>query len=237
MSVEEAKPVPAPGTAIDMLLRPDQKGWNVLQLARLEASKQSARFLLKHMVTAKPFPAGRQLLEYAVNLALEDARDTDHYLEFGVASGRTINCIADVSKRKVYGFDSFDGLPEDWTFAYPKGRFAGQLPKVRDNVELVVGWFTDTLPKFAAGLPKDATVGFLHVDCDLYSSTVTVLWQLAPFMRDGTVIVFDEYFNYVGWKQHEHKAFKEFLKTFGYRAEYLAFVPVHQQVAVRIHKL
>ena len=105
-----------------------------------------------------------------------------------------------------------------------------KLPKVRDNVKLVKGWFNETLPPFL----KEHTgkVGFLHVDCDLYSSTAFVLAQLKDWIRKGTVIVFDEYFNYPGWKQHEHKAFGEFSGETGLEFRYDSFVPSHQQLCV-----
>ena len=93
-------------------------------------------------------------------------------LEFGVYSGNTINHIASMTPQKVFGFDSFEGLPEDWRADFPKGRFAAALPAVRDNVELVVGWFDATLPGFLAR--ETNPISLLHVDCDLYSSTKTI---------------------------------------------------------------
>ena len=77
-------------------------------------------------------------------------------------------------------------------------------------------------------------IALLHIDCDLYSSTDYVLSTLKPAIRSGTVIVFDEYFNYPGWKQHEHKAFEEFISRSGSTFKYDSFVPGHQQVCVVI---
>ena len=69
------------------------------------------------------------------------------WLEFGVASGNTINYISKFTNEKVYGFDSFEGLPEKWRDGFDKGAFnrGGYLPKVNDNVELIKGWFNETL--------------------------------------------------------------------------------------------
>jgi hypothetical protein len=155
-------------------------------------------------------------------------------MEFGVFSGNTINLIADkLSGDKVYGFDSFQGLPERWTPGAGAGHFAREgLPQVRDNVELVVGWFDRTLPAFLES--RTQNVSFLHIDCDLYSSTQIVLTQLRRRIVPGTVIVFDEYFNYPDWKRHEFLAFQEFINSQQLRYEYIGLVPCYEQVAVRI---
>ena len=75
-------------------------------------------------------------------------------------------------------------------------------------------------------------VAFLHVDCDVYSSTVDVLRGLAERFQPGTVIVFDEYFNYPGWERHEFKAWQEFISE--RRVEYAYLGYARQQVALRI---
>jgi predicted O-methyltransferase YrrM len=104
---------------------------------------------------------------------------------------------------------------------------------VRDNVELIVGWFDKTLPTFAES-HKTESLALLHVDCDLYSSTKTIFALLAGHVVPGTVIVFDEYFNYPGWPLHEYKAFQEFVSLRKIKYEYIGLVPSHQQVAVRV---
>jgi hypothetical protein len=154
-------------------------------------------------------------------------------LEFGVATGSTINHLALQTSDKVYGFDSFQGLPEDWRPDHLAGLFRRtDLPAVRPNVELMVGWFEDTLPGFVSAHPEP--VSLLHIDCDLYSSTKTILYYLSHKIIRGTVIVFDEYLNYVGWRSHEYKAFQEFIGATGLNYRYVGMVPNHQQVAVQI---
>jgi len=144
----------------------------------------------------------------------------DLALEFGVWSGTSISKIAYMMPWKygVYGFDSFEGLPEHWRDGYDAGSFArdqGSLPAVPNNVKLIKGWFNETLPAFCQeqkDLKKKA--GFLHIDCDIYSSTVTIFDELtkADLIADGCVVVFDELFNYEGYEEHELKAFKEWLE-------------------------
>jgi hypothetical protein len=131
-------------------------------------------------------------------------------LEFGVASGSTIRCLAEsepLCARTIYGFDSFKGLPEAWA-NYPAGHFACDIPQVPDNVELVVGRFEKTLLPFLATHRGDAAL--IHIDCDLYSSTCIVLDYLTPRIVPGTVIVLDEFWIVTDQEQF---AFNEWLET------------------------
>jgi hypothetical protein len=127
-------------------------------------------------------------------------------LEFGVASGATINYLATtyaLRGRRLYGFDSFSGLPEPWA-DYPIGHFACEPPAVAPNVELVVGLFAETLPPFLA--QHEGSAALVHLDADLYSSTKTVLELLTPRIVPGTVLAFDEFYIVL---DHEQRAFEE----------------------------
>ena len=156
-------------------------------------------------------------------------------VEFGVCSGNTINHIASLlPAQKIYGFDSFEGLPEEWRPGFGKGAFARPtLPTVLNNVDLVVGLFDRTLPAFLY-THTDQEVALLHVDCDLYSSTQLIFNQLKNRIVPGTIIVFDEYYNFPGWEMHEFRAFKEFVELNRIHYDYIGLVPGHQQVAIRI---
>lgn len=158
------------------------------------------------------------------------------YLEFGVFSGLTINHIAGQVDKPVYGFDSFEGLPERWRDNLGAGHFkVNELPKVRENVTLVKGWFDQTLSKFLETHPGQ--VSFLHVDCDLYSSTQTIFTCLASRIKPGTVIVFDEYFGYPGWREGEFKAFQEFVAREHLGFKYLSYNRKGEQVSIKIVSL
>jgi hypothetical protein len=156
-------------------------------------------------------------------------------MEFGVFTGTTINYIAKkLPQFDIAGFDSFEGLPEFWRDGFDKGFFTTPLPAVEKNVTLVKGWFDQTLPEFEK---KDSRkIAYLHIDCDLYSSTKTIFSCLGDKIVEGTVIVFDEYFNYPGWMEGEFKAFMEFLAETGKQYEYLTYNNRHEQVAVVITK-
>jgi len=135
-------------------------------------------------------------------------------LEFGVASGATINhlaCSHALRERRVYGFDSFCGLPEPWGH-YPVGHFACDPPVVARNVELVVGLFAETLPPFLA--QHEGTCALIHLDADIYSSTRTILEALDARIVSGTVFELDEYFI----EGSEQRAFTEWLTQTNRRA-------------------
>ena len=110
------------------------------------------------------------------------------------------------------------------------------MPKFESNVIVQKGWFDKSLPKFKTEFTDN--VAFLHVDCDLYSSTKTIFEQLGDRIVDGTIILFDEYFNYPFWEHHEYKAFDEFIKESGLNYEYLCYTSktFGSKVAVRIIK-
>lgn len=155
--------------------------------------------------------------------------------EFGVYSGRTIQILArHFPELTVHGFDSFCGLPEDWTGSKEaQGTFdaGGRPPTLQvDNVELHVGWFEDSVPQFARSTTEPFR--FVHMDADLYSSTKTVFDHLPDRFVEGTVIVFDEYFGYHGWRHHEHKAFTEFLDETNMTFEAVGIG--HMNLAVRL---
>lgn len=127
-------------------------------------------------------------------------------LEFGVAGGHTLRRIVEAmpAGSRVVGFDSFDGLPEDWREGFAAGTFR-TVPPVVLGAELVAGLYADTLPGWE--VPDDITL--VHIDCDLYSSTRTVLEHIGPHLAPGCLIVFDEFHGYPGAGDHEARAWQE----------------------------
>ncbi len=159
-------------------------------------------------------------------------------LEFGVFKGKTITLIGQNHSGPVYGFDSFQGLPGDWVQGNYKVARKGKrdlgekLPVVPANVQLIKGWFDQTLLPFLKDHP--GPVAFAHIDSDLYSSAQFVLNHL-PF-QNGSVIVFDEYFNYPGWEDGEYKAFQEFLSSRPeIKATCIGYCDTSNQAAFQLH--
>jgi len=169
------------------------------------------------------------------------------WLEFGTYSGNTINYISKFTNDKVYGFDSFEGLPEKWRDGYDKGCFNknGNLPEVNSNVELIKGWFNETVLNFIQTHNKK--VSFIHMDADLYSSTKYVLDTLKDYIDTDCIIVFDELVNYPGFDGDtgELKAFYEFITENKVDYEWIGMngTPTgmtdhhHEIVAVVIHSI
>jgi predicted O-methyltransferase YrrM len=226
------------GSRLDLLegaLRSDLRAWerrnrrDILTAADWDATTTSAAFWSRELSESTAHFAKEDTLRAALARAPREGL----YLEFGVASGRTLRTIAEVAPAgTAFGFDSFEGLPEHWRNGFPTGAFAQQaLPRV-PGAELVVGWFDETLPGFLEAHPEP--VAFLHLDADLYSSTRTVLEALAPRLREGTVVLFDEYFNFPGWEEHEHRAWTEFVERTGLTFEYLGFTADDEQLSVRL---
>jgi hypothetical protein len=156
------------------------------------------------------------------------------WLEFGVFRGCSLNHLAKIKpNEKFFGFDSFEGLPEDWDSDNLKGAFNlnGNIPigaitgsnqgTIYDtrptintvpweaNVTLVKGWFNETLPPFLQQHKEN--IDFIHFDADLYSSTKTVFDLVSSRIISGTMIMFDEHCDYPTYREHEIKAFAEFL--------------------------
>lgn len=146
-------------------------------------------------------------------------------LDLGVYKGASTRALASIfPDHHIHGFDSFEGLPEDWSHAM-KGQFGeikGALPDMPANVTLYKGWFDQTLPEWAE---KNAgcKISLLRVDCDIYSSTKTIFQEVGKFLEVGSWICFDELIGYYGWQEHEYKAFMEFIEETGFEYEYVAY--------------
>lgn len=205
---------------------------NLLFELQVRARADSADYVEAHMTDALVFEDGDAFLRDCLARAPAGA-----VLEFGVANGRSITVLAEAlgQGQIVHGFDSFEGLPEDWSgHVERRGAFGrrGSLPKVPANVRLYKGWFKDSIGPWLAANP--GPVSFIHVDCDIYSSTRDVLWSLRERLQVGSIVVFDEYFNYPNWRQHEARALKEFVAEFGVGYRYIAFTARNGAVAIEI---
>ncbi len=157
-----------------------------------------------------------------LRFAMEERIRGGMILEFGVFKGASIRFLASLTHEPIFGFDSFEGLPEDWTLGYPKGTFdlSRKGPRVPPNVSLITGWFADTVDGFLE--ENGGWVSFLHMDVDLYASNFFVLQRLRNRIRPGTLIVFDEYLCFHDVGLGELRAFQVFIAETGFTYEYLA---------------
>lgn len=162
-----------------------------------------------------------------------------HYFEFGVAGGYSFrwwvgHCNNPGSA--FFGFDTFEGLPEDWHF-FKKGDMAYNVPTLEDpRARFVKGIFQDSLPPFLEEY-RDThratqVTRVLHMDADLYSSTLFALTAMAPYLRGGDIILFDEF----NVPNHEFAAWNEFVKCYYIKYEVLGAVNNFYQTCFKIIK-
>lgn len=202
---------------------------SIYQARQHRALISTMEYVEKYMPHVASVKCKPELLTRAFGMA--DVSGDRLVCEFGVFKGESINHVAKLTPKKLYGFDSFEGLAEEWGDTWKKGDFlVPRMPSVRDNVTLVKGWFNETLPKFLKENP--GKVGFLHVDCDLYSSCKTIFELMESRLVPGTVIVFDEFFNYPQWEDGEFKAFQEFLAKTKLSCEFIGYNRNGEQAAV-----
>jgi hypothetical protein len=142
------------------------------------------------------------------------------YLEFGVYTGETTRYWSNKLLQpdaRLHGFDSFEGLPEEWADHAPGKIFnaSGQVPIIADpRVQFFKGWFDQVLPNYV--VPEHDLL-IMIMDADLYSSTSCALHHMRRYVRPGTLIYFDEMHHV----EHEPRAFDEFM-----RKNSLTFRPV-----------
>jgi O-methyltransferase len=157
-----------------------------------------------------------------------------HYLEFGVASGASFSWWLNENKNDhslFFGFDTFEGLPEDWHF-HKKGDFNHDVPALADKRGIFVkGLFQDTLYKFLEEYRKnEQATRVLHLDADLYSSTLFALTMMAPYLKKGDILFFDEF----NIPNHEFAAWNDFVRSYYIKYEVVGAVNNFYQTCFKI---
>lgn len=158
---------------------------------------------------------------YGLGTAVKYQRFEGDWAEFGVYDGTTANALLPHlgPDSTFHLFDSYEGLAREWS-GLPAKSFRLETPPVFTDERVVMhnGWFSDTVSQAL----EDSTLAFIHMDCDLYESTLDALWSLPP-LREHTLILFDEYVHNLGGKpvDDEHRAFTEWVEDNGYKWKYL----------------
>jgi O-methyltransferase len=157
------------------------------------------------------------------------------YLEFGVYRGDSLRSwIAGIShpNSRFVGFDTFTGLPERWRPTEPAGHFNadGITPDIKDpRCSFEVGLFQDTLPAFVARTNLTGRL-VINLDADMFTSTLFVLTTLAPYLKSGDLVFFDEF----SCPLDEFRAFEEFVRSFRVKYEVIAAVYGYTRVCIKI---
>jgi hypothetical protein len=177
----------------------------------------------------------KKIREYAIKKSLEnDPRLEKYYIEFGVYSGSSINYFSNfIMPKNIYGFDSFEGLKEDWLGTnVAKGTFNlnKKIPKLNKNVIPIVGWIQDTLESFLKEMTNK--INFVHIDVDTYETSKFVLEKIKPYLFKGSIILFDELYNFTGWDVGEYKSLIETFNDNEYK--FLSFAKDGRQAVIQI---
>jgi hypothetical protein len=184
------------------------------------------------------YPDRLKLYEHVVQEFGLDQKPVQ-YLEFGVAGGTSFAWWVKANHHpdsRFHGFDTFEGLPEDWHF-FKKGAFSFDIPFMDDPRGVFIkGLFQHTVFKFlgdwAAKTDQAAYTRVMHMDADLYSSTLFALTSLAPYLREGDIIFFDEF----NIPNHEFAAWLDFTRSYYLHYEVLGAVNNFYQVAMKVTK-
>lgn len=171
---------------------------------------------------------------YEFLIEREQLNSAIDYLEFGVSKGKSFRWwVKKITnpEAKFYGFDTFTGLPEDWGH-FKKGAMSNgnEPPNIEGNRhQFYQGIFQDTLFKFLKNYQSGKRM-VIHMDADLYSSTLFVLTSLSPYLKKGDIILFDEF----NVPLHEYKAFNNWVSSFYINYEVLGEVNNFYQMAIKI---
>ncbi len=157
------------------------------------------------------------------------------FYEFGVWRASSFKYLIK-SFKKGYGFDTFEGLPEDWNVggrSEKKGSYSsdGMIPKIKGG-EFVKGKFEDTLPLFFSKSRPIASV--MNFDADLYSSTICALNYSKRVMNKDTILIFDEFLMNESWENDEFKALNEFCSLNNLSYQVIAISFYTKQVAIKL---
>ena len=187
-----------------------QKELSIESIVNENSTRENYEHFKEIFKTTVLFREPWEIRAYAIENSISNDKQKElFFLEFGVYKGASTNFFSKYVK-KLYAFDSFEGLREDWEgSSQGKGAFNlnKKIPKLNSNIEPIVGFVQDTLDDFLK--KHNPKINFVHLDMDTYPSTKYALERLKPFFNKDAIIIFDELYNYPGWKGGEYKALKE----------------------------
>ena len=180
-----------------------------------EVSKACYEEFKENFKNSFVFSSDNSIREFAINRAIKKFDKNNLFLEFGVYKGESINLFAKNLKKndgKIYGFDSFQGLKDEWIIQsyHSEGTFdlKNKKPKTQENVELIGGWVEKTVENFLKKHPEKK-IAFVHFDMDTYSSTAFVIKKINNHLQPDAILLFDNYYAFPNWQNYEHKALLE----------------------------
>lgn len=206
---------------------------NTLSLTKWIAGQDKMNIRNDFYTFKRDYPKRYKLYRY-VSERFDLHNNPFDYFEFGVAEGHSFRWWVSQSSHndcRFFGFDTFEGLPEAWG-TFDRRDMAASLPLIDDTrVKFFKGLFQDTVPGFLKGLDqKDERMKIIHLDADLFSSTLFALTSIAPFLRKGDILLFDEF----NVPNHEFLAFMMFTESYYIKTKLIGAVNNYLQVALII---
>ncbi len=185
----------------------------------------------KHMEKVPLFRRGDHIREYSFKRLIQNFPNQNYLIiQLGVHDGKNSKHYSYLVKKfkctcKIIGFDSWDGLSEDWT-GMTKGRDKGsqliEKPKPPDFCIYKKGNTSTELKKFLTKQSKKS-INMVHFNLDTYTPTKSCLDLLKPFLNKGTILIFDDFYGYPGWSMHENKAFEKFIIKSQIKYKFICF--------------
>lgn len=226
-----------PGGWLGFMSHPALFFYNVLGMTRFISESRRKKLLINDYFTWKRDHNRRYDMYRAVSDAYGLHQAAVDYLEFGVAGANSIKWWLGENKNtdsRFHGFDTFEGLPEDWDASFKKGAMSFNMPQLDDQrARFYKGLFQDTLGPF---LQSNALVAgrkkIIHLDADLFSSTLFALSMLSEHLKPGDIVFFDEF----NVPNHEYYALRIFEKTFYREFKLIGAVNNYYQTAFEVVK-
>ena len=223
-----------PHIFLGFFLKPMLFAYNTLSLSKW-ISKQDSKGIYNDFYSLKRDYSKRYSLYQNILDTQELANSPIDYLEFGVSQGHSFRWWVNANKNsdsKFFGFDTFEGLPEAWGVLYKKGDMNAAIPNIDDKrVEFIKGLFHETFNNFTKSHDlASERIRVIHLDADLFSSTLFILTSIAPFLKKGDILLFDEF----NVPNHEFMAFQYFTQSFYIKTKLIGAVNNYLQVAFQI---
>lgn len=220
-----------PHILLGFLIKPFGFVANAISLAKWVAKQPKNGIYKDRFSLFRNYDRRYNLYEFVIdkeNLKNEDLI----YLELGVCTGASFRWWMKNNfnhNSRFYGFDTFEGLPESWGIFFKSGDMQSKSPELTDERgEFIKGLFQDTLPIFLKNneqLKHKRKV--IHLDADLFSSTIFSLAVLYPYLQKGDILFFDEF----NVPNHEFLAYKIFTESFYVNLELLGYVNNYYQTS------
>jgi|SRR6185436_10326627 len=222
-----------PGVVFGFLIKPLQLVLNTLKLSKWISHQSKKEILNDFYVAVRDYNKRYKLYEHIIGTE-KLADEAIDYLEFGVSGAYSFKWWINANKNndsRFFGFDTFEGLPENWG-TYKKGEMHAAIPAMDGTRhEFIKGLFQQSLyPFIDTHNLNNGKRKIIHLDADLYTSTLFVLTTLARHLKRDDILLFDEF----NVPNHEFFAFKCFTESYYIKYKLIGAVNNYYQVAIKI---